>query len=130
MPTFSARSKEILGSCNPQLQTLFLEVVKTFNCIIVCGYREKDAQDDLFRRGLSKLAWPNGKHNRNPSRAVDVYPYPINWQDKERMTYFAGFVMGKAETLGYSLRWGGDWNRDWKVRDNVFDDLGHFELIG
>ncbi|KKK66847.1 hypothetical protein LCGC14_2959950, partial [marine sediment metagenome] len=26
--------------------------------------------------------------------------------------------------------WGGDWDLDWNVRDNVFDDLGHFELIG
>ncbi|KKL90578.1 hypothetical protein LCGC14_1903280 [marine sediment metagenome] len=130
MPTFSVRSRSILETCDLQLQTLFTEVIFTFDCIIVCGHRPGYIQDDLFRRGLSKLEWPNSKHNKEPSLAVDVYPYPINWQDRERMTYFAGFVMGKAQTMGYKLRWGGDWNKDWQVRDNVFDDLGHFELIG
>lgn len=130
MPSFSVRSNFILNTCDPHLQTLFREVVKTFDCIITCGHRGENDQNELLRRGLSKLAWPNGKHNIIPSKAVDAYPYPINWQDRERMTYFAGFVMGKAQTLGYNLRWGGDWNKDWQVRDNVFDDLGHFELIG
>ncbi|KKL07645.1 hypothetical protein LCGC14_2583960 [marine sediment metagenome] len=130
MPKFSERSRLILETCDPQLQTLFLEVVKTFDCIIVCGERREFEQNDLLRRGLSKLPYPKSKHNYIPSKAVDVYPYPINWQDRERMTYFAGFVMGKASTLGYRLRWGGDWDLDWNVRDNVFDDLGHFELIG
>ena len=130
MPGFSPRSWEILETCNLQLQTLFQEVVETFDCTIISGARCQEEQDELFRRGLSDFPFPNSKHNNHPSLAVDVYPYPINWQDRERMTYFAGFVMGKADSLGYKLRWGGDWNKDWQVRDNVFDDLGHFELIG
>ncbi len=130
MSVFSMRSRSILSTCDPQLYTLFLEVVKTFDCVVISGYRGKKEQDELFRRGLSQLKFPFSKHNDLPSSASDIYPYPINWQDRERMTYFAGFVMGKADTLGYKLRWGGDWNSDWNVRDNVFDDLGHFELIG
>ena len=29
----------------------------------------------------------------NPSRAVDVVPYPIDWDDRERFHLFAGFVI-------------------------------------
>ena len=25
-------------------------------------------------------------------------------------------------------RWGGDWDQDWTVKDNMFDDFPHFEL--
>jgi hypothetical protein len=28
------------------------------------------------------------------------------------------------------LRWGGDWDMDTEVKDNKFDDLVHFELVG
>ena len=130
MPAFSNRSRGILRICDPRLQVLFERVVLTFDCTVVSGYRDQAEQNSLFHRGLSKLKWPHSKHNRDPSLAVDVYPYPIDWQDRDRFHYFAGFVMSIAEVLEYNLRWGGDWNKDWQVRDNVFDDLGHFELIG
>ncbi len=129
MPKFSERSWSILRTCDPQLQQLFISVVNNFDCIIACGHRTEDLQNDLFRRGLSQLEWPNGKHNQIPSKAVDAYPWPIDWQDRDRFHYFAGFVMGKANHLGYKLRWGGDWDLDWQTRDNIFDDLGHFELV-
>jgi peptidoglycan LD-endopeptidase CwlK len=29
-----------------------------------------------------------------------------------------------------TLRWGGDWSMDFEVRDNQFDDLVHFEIVG
>jgi len=64
-----------------------------------------------------------------PSLAVDVAPYPIDWNDRERFCYFAGYVKGIAKSLGTELRWGGDWDRDTQVKDNNFDDLPHFELV-
>ena len=30
--------------------------------------------------------------------------------------------------MDINLRWGGDWDQDTEVKDNRFDDLGHFEL--
>jgi len=36
--------------------------------------------------------------------------------------------MGTAQSLGYPLRWGGDWDGDTETNDNRFDDLVHFEL--
>ncbi len=130
MPIFSIRSIEILQTCDPRLQRIFKQVVLTFDCTVVSGHRTEGEQNALFHRGASKLKWPYSKHNRKPSLAVDVYPYPIDWKDRDRFHYFAGFVMGEALARDLNLRWGGDWDKDWQVRDNVFDDLGHFELIG
>lgn len=129
MPEFSKRSNLILNTCDGKLVVLFREVVKTFDCTVVSGHRTEEEQNALLRRGLSQLSWPHSKHNHEPSLAVDVYPYPINWKDRSRCHFFAGFVMGMAESFRYKILWGGDWNRDWQVRDNVFDDLGHFELM-
>jgi hypothetical protein len=28
-----------------------------------------------------------------------------------------------------NVRWGGDWNKNFEVDDNMFDDFPHFELI-
>ena len=52
----------------------------------------------------------------------------IDWDDRERFTLFAGFVLGIAKSMGINLRWGGDWDQDWTVKDNKFDDFPHFEL--
>ena len=30
--------------------------------------------------------------------------------------------------MGINLRWGGDWNQNWEVNDNKFDDFPHFEI--
>lgn len=128
VPEFSDKSREILSTCDSRLIAVFNRVVKVFDCTVVSGHRNKVEQELLFSRGLSKLHFPDSLHNLRPSLAVDVYPYPINWQDRERFHYFGGFVMGMAEMMDISLRWGGDWNKDWQVRDNSFDDLGHFEL--
>jgi len=129
VPTFSDRSRSILHTCDSRLQTIFTRVVRDFDCTIVSGHRTEEEQNNLFHRNLSQLKWPHSKHNRKPSLAIDVYPYPIDWSDRDRFHYFAGFVMGRAIQLGYKIRWGGDWDGDWQVRDNVFDDLGHFELV-
>ena len=82
----------------------------------------------LYEEGKTKVYWPNGRHNSNPSRAVDVVPYPIDWDDRERFHLFAGFVIGIAQSMGIRLRWGGDWNMNFEVDDNNFDDFPHFEV--
>jgi peptidoglycan L-alanyl-D-glutamate endopeptidase CwlK len=104
------------------------EVVKHFDCTIIEGHRNEQKQNEAFASGHSKLKWPNGNHNSMPSKAVDVIPFPIDWNDRERMTLFAGFVMGIAQGMGIDIRWGGDWNENTQVKDNKFDDLVHFEV--
>lgn len=128
MPKFSKKSLSKLETCDKRLQDLFLRVVKKFDCTILEGHRGKDRQNKLFNEGKSKLKYPKGKHNSLPSKAVDVAPYPIDWNDRERFTYFAGYVVGIAYQMGLKIRWGGDWDMDTQVKDNNFDDLPHFEI--
>ena len=131
MPKFGTTSKRRLSECDERLHIVFNDVVQIFDCAVLQlgGYRDKETQDELFRMGKSHLLWPNSQHNQNPSLAIDVAPYPIDWNDRERFNYFAGFVMATALSHGITLRWGGDWNQDWQVRDNQFDDLPHFEIV-
>ncbi len=136
MPKFSRRSKERLNTCHPDLVRLFTEVVKHYDCTILEGKRTKERQAELVRQGMSKTM--NSKHINEPfSLAVDVVPYPIEWnrRGQQRMRHFAGFVFGVASQLGISdrLRWGGDWDGDvWTRKDGLVDqsfmDLPHYEL--
>ncbi len=92
------------------------------------GHRSETRQNKLLEEGKTKVAYPKGRHNSSPSLAVDVAPYPINWNDRERFHLFAGYVLGMARRMGYTLRWGGDWNMNFEVGDNQFDDFPHFEI--
>ena len=129
MPRFGKKSKEQLATCNEKLRRVFNEVIKTVDCSILEGHRGKDRQNALYKEGKTKVKYPNGRHNEFLSRAADVVPYPIDWDDRERFHLFAGFVLGTAKQMGIKLRWGGDWNINWFVDDNKFDDFPHFELI-
>ena len=128
MPRFGKKSKQRLETCDKRLQEIFNEVIKTVDCSVLEGHRGKDRQNALYKEGKTKLTFPKGRHNSSPSNAVDVVPYPVDWGDRERFHLFAGFVLGIAKGMGINLRWGGDWNINWFVDDNKFDDFPHFEL--
>jgi peptidoglycan L-alanyl-D-glutamate endopeptidase CwlK len=128
MPRYSKRSKERLATCDEKLQDVFNEVIKHVDCSILEGHRSKERQNKLYDEGRTKVKYPDGRHNADPSKAVDVTPYPVNWEDRERQTLFAGFVLGIARGMGLRLRWGGDWDQDFQVMDNRFDDFPHFEI--
>ena len=130
MPSFSEKSLTRLATCDVRLQRVFKRVVQDFDCTIIEGLRNEVRQNKMVDEGKSQVRWPDGKHNTVPSCAVDVTPYPIQWDDRERQTLFAGYVLATAKAMGVKLRWGGDWDQDTEVRDNTFDDLVHFELTG
>lgn len=127
MAQFGKRSKERLATMHPDMQRVLVEVVKHFDCTILEGHRDEARQEKLFLEGKSKVRWPDSKHNKKPSDAADVIPYPVDWEDTNRMRLFAGFVLGIAISMGIRLRWGGDWDQDTQVKDNKFNDLPHFE---
>ena len=78
------------------------------------------------------MKWPDGKHNKMPSEAVDVVPYingKASW-DKLHCCVLAGIVLACAVRLGESVRWGGNWDMDGEpITDQDFQDLVHFELV-
>ena len=128
MPKFGRRSKERLATCDSKLQKVFNEVIKHVDCSVLEGHRGEERQNALFEDGKTQVKFPKGRHNSSPSNAVDVTPYPVDWEDRERQTLFAGFVLGVAKLMGITLRWGGDWDMDFHVMDNRFDDFPHFEI--
>lgn len=128
MPKFSKDSLEKLQTCHIDIQKVMQEVIKHFDFTIIYGHRGKEIQDKLYPN-FSKVKFPDSKHNKTPSLAIDIAPYPIDWNDINRFIYLAGFVVGIANSIGIGLRWGGDWNKDTELKDNRFNDMGHFELI-
>lgn len=136
---YSARSRENLEECHVDIQTIFNEVIKYYDCTITEGSRDEKTQNEYFRIGKSKLEFPESKHNvtelRPKSMAIDAVPCPIDWLDKNRFYHFSGFVIGISKILffqgkiSHQLRHGGDWDSDNNFKDQSFHDLPHFELI-
>lgn len=146
MPTFtySARSKAHLATCHPALIRLMEYVLEVYDHVIIEGHRGKEAQNEAFESGHSKVRWPDGKHNKNPSIAVDAAPYDpvlngVNWNTDHRTRegranllrfyHFAGIVQGIGYRVNIPVRWGGDWNTNTHFDDQTFNDLVHFELL-
>ena len=150
MPRFGRQSLHRLRTMAPRLQALFERVVAAYDCTILCGHRGKEAQNKAFREGRSKVEWPDGQHNAYPSEAGDVAPWPVKWGgplidwDEEsgepprinrenlqallNFYHFAGFVQGTAREMNIPIRWGGDWDRDYDLFDQGFNDLVHYEI--
>lgn len=133
MPNFGTRSQNNLATAHPDLQRLFNEVIKGYDCTVICGHRNQTDQDKAFHEGRSKVQWPNGKHNKQPSLAVDVVPWfknkpHIRWDDSEKFYHFAGYVQGVADGLGINIRSGLNWDSDDELHDQTFFDGPHFEL--
>lgn len=129
MPSFSQVSKDRLATCHPKLQALLNEAIKHYDFTVLCGHRGKDEQDAAYNSGRSKVRWPDSKHNRTPSLAVDVAPYPVDWSDLDRFRRLAWFLKGLGLGLGADLRLGADWDGDNDITDQTFHDLPHVELI-
>jgi len=126
MAKFGKRSKEKLYTCDERLIKLFEEVVKTFDCTVTQGNRSIKEQEKLYEEGKTKVKF--SKHNYIPSLAVDVTPYPVDYENMDRHYYFGGYVLATAEKLGLKVRWGGDWDSDRETKDQTFNDLVHFEV--
>ena len=131
MPRFGKRSKERLKGEDAKLQNVLNEVVKYFDITIIEGLRSQERQNELVAQGKSKTKF--GKHVEG--KAVDIAPYPIDWNARDDFHYLGGFMLGMAASMGIKIRWGGDWNASSlfkgqrTTKDNNFDDLVHFEIL-
>ena len=117
---FSQRSKRNLEKAHPDLQRLAHAVLEEMDIAVICSYRGEVEQNRAFNEGKSKLRYPQSKHNVIPSRAIDIVPIPLRWDDIESFEKMCKVVERKAAKLGIRIRLG---------RDFSFRDLVHFELI-
>jgi len=131
MPDLSQFSYDNLDSCHADLSKVFLRVAEITNIRVLVGKRNEIEQNIAYSTGHSKKQWPDSLHNLSPSLAIDVAPYPINYEgtEKRRFYHLAGIVETVAFDMEVDLRWGGDWDRDHDFSDQSFDDLGHWSLV-
>ena len=142
----SNSSKEKYDTLHKDLRLIIDEALKysTIDFGLSEGHRPPEKQFEYFKKGRKEVGgeWvivdkskvvtykdgynKKGKHNYNPSLAVDVVPYPIDWKDIKRFIEFANYVKGVADMLfAYGaidnrIEWGGNWKS--------FKDYPHFQI--
>lgn len=121
MYKFSKNSKTKLQTVNKKLQDIFDEVIKYHDCSIICGIRTLEEQQKAFASNCSKCDGIQKRSKHQDGLAVDVIPYPINWNDINAFYELAGCVKTIAKQKGINIRWGGDWKS--------FKDYPHWELV-
>jgi peptidoglycan L-alanyl-D-glutamate endopeptidase CwlK len=125
MPKFGKKSRANLKGVNTKIVNVLNQSIKHFDFSIIEGLRSVETQKSYVAKGASKTM----KSKHLEGKAVDIAPYPIDYDDIERFVYLGGFILGVASQLGVKLRWGLDWDRDTYTKDTGFRDIGHFELI-
>lgn len=136
MSKFGESSLNKLSTCHPDIQKVMNEAIKLFDFTVLYGYRNSQEQMELYKVGRKlndKGVWEvvgktvtnldgtikKSNHNHKPSKAIDIAPYPIDWNDIERFKVMSMIVLKCAKDLGIKLEWGGNWK---------MKDYPHFEL--
>ena len=110
MPMFDQASFSKLSTCHPDLQAIFFEVIKHFDC------------------SISDTSLPC---DTNPCVKILVKPNSQIWLHRNIYYYFAGLVAGIAYKLRdegkitHGIKWDGDFD---EKRESAFD-VTHYELV-
>lgn len=87
------------------------------------------------RPAEAKVTWLNDplmsnhrKRSDGYGRAVDLAPYPIDWNNIARFDKLANLMFRAAAIEGVRIRWGADWDADGQPRERGESDSPHFEL--
>ena len=104
MPRFGKTSKKRLKGIDPKLVNVLNELIKIMDVTIIEGLRSKERQAELLEKGATKVKY--SKHMEG--KAVDLSPYPIDWENRDGFHYMGGMIRGIAKQLNVKVRWGGD----------------------
>ncbi len=122
------RSLDRLKGVNPSLVAVFKRACETmpFDVTVLEGLRSYERQQELLKQGATKVSI--SRHMSG--NALDIAPYPIDWNDLERFQIVAEHMFKAAKELGVVIRWGGTWERTFTkpVKWAKFLDAPHFEL--
>lgn len=146
--SFGKTSKERLATVDPRLAAIcHLALCKSpIDFMILEGKRSVARQHELYGQGrtandlarvgvnpalakphMNKVTWTL-KSNHFTGRAVDIVPYPVDWNDTQKFNIIAQVMFDAASDLGTPIRWGADWDRDGNPRERGESDSPHFEL--
>lgn len=126
MPKFSKTSLERLNTCHEDIIKVCTELIKQYDFSVLCGHRSKEEQDKAFEQGNSKVRFPNSKHNSTPAKAIDIAPYPIDWNNIERFREMwirfdtISKVLKNEGKISSIFKWGGSWT--------TLKDYPHIEI--
>lgn len=146
---FSKKSQSQLSTIHPDLRRVVMRALElsSTDFTVTEGLRSVATQQANVKKGVSQTM--RSKHLAQKdgfSHAVDLVPYPINWE----LAKFYPIVTAMrkaAKELGVKIRWGGCWcllNTDTRtpkqmveeytamrkrVGNKAFIDGPHFELV-
>lgn len=115
-----------LKTAHPDLIKLAMSVDVVYPIQCICGERNEADQNQALKNKTSTLKYPDSKHNKKPSMAIDCVPDPdqnpktISWVDLKEFEIMCLVFEAKAEELEIKIRLG---------RDFKFKDFPHIELI-
>lgn len=95
------------------------------------GVRTLDRQRELYAQGRTapgKIVTWTMKSRHIEGKAVDLVPYPLDWNDLEKFNKIKDAMFQAAREQDVNLRWGADWDGDGKYREKGEYDSPHFEL--
>lgn len=103
---------------------------------VLCGLRTVEEQRELYARGRTKpgpkVTWTlASKHLKQPDgfgHAVDLVPWPTDWNTVAKFDAIADAMFAAAKELRVKIRWGRDWDRDGIPDEKGETDGPHFEL--
>ena len=135
----SARSRTRLSGVHPDLKRVVERALLKcgIDFTVLEGVRTPARQKQLYAQGRSrpgpKVTWTlNSRHFVDPvtgyGHAVDLAPFPIDWDDTDKFGAIARAMFSAASDLGVPIRWGADWDRDGRPRERGETDSPHFEL--
>jgi peptidoglycan L-alanyl-D-glutamate endopeptidase CwlK len=140
MFTFSERSLNNLKGVHPKLVAVVHRALELtpIDFTVLEGVRSQARQDELWAQGRTKpgqvVTWvqtsgTHGIQGDGYGHAVDLAPYPIDWNDHGRFDALANIMFAAAKEIGVTLRWGGNWDMDSVIHERGESDSPHFELL-
>jgi peptidoglycan L-alanyl-D-glutamate endopeptidase CwlK len=97
--------------------------------------RAAGVPEKYAKPGLAKVTWlnnPLGSNHRIMAdgfgHAVDLCPFPVDWNDAAKFDAIADAMFAAAKELGVKIRWGADWDQDGNPRERGETDSPHFEV--
>jgi peptidoglycan LD-endopeptidase CwlK len=132
---FGKKSKKKLSQASNDLQNAARLALEwgVMDFAVIEGHRGSAEQKRLYVIGKSRVLYPDSKHNKKPSDALDIVPVingKISWK-RVHCIHLAGIIIAAGRCLGTRIRWGGNWDLDGEpITDQDFQDLVHYETKG
>lgn len=151
--SLGTKSKSMLAGVHPDLVRVVERAIELTaqDFMVLEGVRTEKRQRELYgqgrtakelaavkidpalaKPGMDRVTWTlksnHFKQADGYGHAVDLVPYPVDWNTLSKFDAIADAMMKAADELGVSIRHGADWDMDGKRRERGESDNPHFEL--